>query len=134
MEAKAPLVRIRGGFVSRDLPFVGVAWGLRVSAAPRGERGGMVTVEQLHKWRMQLADDPSSFSRDLAAMLLKEFERMQRDAGEGYRRAQANLIRAQLATRPPKCTACGDAAALQVAEQLRGGGITREPRSTLACW
>jgi hypothetical protein len=44
---------------------------------------------------------------------------------------QAALIRAQLAIHPPLCSACGDAAALKVAERLRTGGVTREARGTL---
>jgi len=66
-------------------------------------------------------------------VLLIELERLQREATDCHLRfaaMQSATIRAQLATRPPQCPACGDAAALQVAEQLKGAGA-RENRDTL---
>ena len=94
----------------------------------------MVGLQQLAQWRTQIFDEPSSFARDLAMVLLIELERLQREATDCHQRfaaMQAANIRAQLATRPPQCPACGDAAALQVAERLRKGGTTREARDTL---
>ena len=67
-------------------------------------------------------------------VLLSELERLQRDAADGHQRfavMQSAVIRAQLATRPPQCPACGDAAALQVAERLRSSKTTREAGSTV---
>ena len=100
-----------------------------------GEREGSVPIaDQLHQWQIQLADEPLSFARDLATVVLLELERKQRDAAEGHRRfavMQAALIRAQLATRPPLCRACGDAALVQVAERLRRDGTMGDVWSSL---
>lgn len=107
----------------------------RLVVPVRGKKeGGMVVTDQLHQWQSQLADEPSSFARDLATVVLLELERLQRDAAEGHRRfalMQAALIRPQLAIHPPQCPACGDGAALQVAERLRRGGMRREARGAL---
>jgi len=93
----------------------------------------VVERQQLAQWRTQISDEPSSFSRDLAMVLLIELERLQREATDCHQRfaaMQSATIRAQLATRPPQCSACGDAAALRVAEQLKGAGA-RKARDTL---
>ena len=94
----------------------------------------MPIADQLHQWQIQLADEPLSFARDLATVVLLELERKQRAAAEGQRRfavMQAALIRAQLATHPPQCTACGDAALVQVAERLRRDGTMEDVWSSL---
>jgi len=95
----------------------------------------VVELQQLAQWRTQISDEPSSFARDLAMVLLIELERLQREATDCHQRfaaMQSATIRAQLATRPPQCPACGDAAALQVAERLKSSGTTREAGTTLA--
>ena len=61
-------------------------------------------------------------------VLLIELEQLQREAADGHQRfavMQSAAIRAQFATRPPQCPACGDAAVLQVAERLRSSKTTR---------
>jgi len=63
----------------------------------------VVGLQQLAQWRTQISEEPSSFARDLAMVLLIELERLQREATD----------------------------ALQVAERLRSAGTTREARSTL---
>ena len=95
----------------------------------------MVALQQLAQWRTQISGEPSSFSRDLAMVLLIELERLQREATDCHQRfaaMQAAVIRAQLATTPPHCRACGDAAVLQVAQRLSVAGTVRVAGTTIA--
>ena len=80
-------------------------------------------------------DEPSSFARDLAMVLLIELERLQREATDCHKRfaaMHAANIRAQLATSPPQCPACIDAAVVQVAERLRRS-VRRARREARSC-
>jgi hypothetical protein len=94
----------------------------------------VVALQQLAQWRTQISGEPSSFTRDLAIILLIELERLQREATDCHQRfaaMQAAVIRAQLATTPPHCRACGDAAVLHVAQRLSVAGTAREAGTTI---
>ena len=94
----------------------------------------MVALQQLAQWRTQICGEPSSFTRDLAMVLLIELERLQREATDCHQRfaaMHAALIRVQLATTPPHCRACGDAAVLHVAQRLSAAGTARVAGSTI---
>ena len=84
----------------------------------------MVRPEQIAQWRIQLADEPSSFARDMASIMLTELERAQLEAAEYYLRFagnQAGIIRAQLSG-APMCATCGDEALRRTENRLRLSG------------
>jgi hypothetical protein len=84
----------------------------------------MVRPEQIAQWRIQLADEPSSFARDVASVMLTELERAQLEAAESYLRfagMQAGIIRAQLSG-APACAACGDEALRRTEQRMRLSG------------
>ena len=91
----------------------------------------MVELQQLAQWRTQISDEPLSFSRDLAMVLLIELERLQREATDCYQRLAAT-IRTQLATTPPQCPVCGDSAVLAVAQRLSVASTARQAGTTTA--
>jgi hypothetical protein len=84
------------------------------------KEAGVVALDQIEQWRAQLKDEPASFARDLAHVLLLEMERLhaaelaceRRFAGQ-----QAAAIRARLAT--TECTTCGDVALRRMEEEIR---------------
>jgi hypothetical protein len=93
----------------------------------------VVALEQIEQWRAQLKDEPSSFARDLAHVLMLEFERLHAAELACERRfaaTQAALIRAQLA-KTTECSACSDVALRRVEERMRFSG-TRPTRSQVA--
>jgi len=84
----------------------------------------MVRPEQIAQWRSQLADEPSSFSRDMASIMLTELERAQLEIAESYLRfagMQAGIIRAQLSG-PPTCATCSDEALRRTEKRMRLSG------------
>jgi putative heme degradation protein len=81
--------------------------------------------EQIMQWRTQLANEPSSFARDLASLVLVELERAQLEAAKAYQRfsaMQAGIIRAQLSVVQPVCAACRDEALRRTEERMRLSG------------
>jgi hypothetical protein len=93
----------------------------------------VVGLEQLGQWRAQLKEEPSSFARDLAHVLLLELERLQAAelaCDRRYAATQAALIRAQLAT-GTECQACSDSALRHAGERLKLFGTLRAPTTTL---
>jgi hypothetical protein len=91
----------------------------------------VVALEQIEEWRAQLKDDPSSFAKDLAHVLLLELERLHAAELACERRfaaSHAALIRAHLAIKT-ECSACGDVALRGAEERLRSfrPGAARAP-------
>ena len=81
----------------------------------------MVALEQVEQWRAQLKDEPSSFARDLAHVLLLEVERLhvaELVCERRFAATQAALIGAQLAT-ATACSACSDVALRRAEERKR---------------
>jgi hypothetical protein len=105
----------------------GVAW-----LEGNERRLAVVRPDQIARWRNELAEEPSSFARDVASILLTELERGQLEAAECYQRfssMQAGIIRAQLSVAPPLCPACRDEALRRTAERMRLPG-TMLPEAT----
>ncbi len=81
----------------------------------------MIALDQIDQWRAQLKDEPASFARDLAHVLLLEIERLHAAELACERRfatQQAEAIRARLAA-ATVCSTCGDAALRQTEEEMR---------------
>jgi hypothetical protein len=80
----------------------------------------VIALDQIDQWRAQLKDEPSSFARDLAHVLLLELERLHAAELACERRfaaQQAAAIRARLAT--TECTTCSDVALRRMEEEIR---------------
>jgi len=92
----------------------------------------VVRLDQILQWRTQLANEPSSFARDLASVVLVELERAHLEADDSYFRfsaMQAGIIRAQLRGAPPACPTCRDEALRRAEERMRLSG-TMLPEAT----
>jgi len=92
----------------------------------RHERGGgakggpVIALDQIDQWRAQLKDEPSSFARDLAHVLLVEIGRLHAAELACERRFSAQqgaAIRARLAT--TECSTCSDVALRRMEEEIR---------------
>lgn len=86
-----------------------------------GKEAGVIALDQVEQWRAQLKDEPSSFARDLAHVLLLEIERLyaaELACERRYAANQAATIRAQLAA-TTECTTCSDAALRRAEEGMR---------------
>jgi hypothetical protein len=97
------------------------------------KKGGVVGLEQLDQWRAQLKEEPSTFARDLAQVLLLELQRLQAAelaCDRRYAATQAGFIRAQLAT-GTECQACSDSALRHAEERLALVGTFRAPTTTV---
>jgi hypothetical protein len=103
------------------------------------KEAGVVALDQIEQWRAQLKEEPPSFARDLAHVLLLEIERLhaaELACERKFAEKVAAGMRAQLAT-TTECPTCSDAALRRAEETMRAfrprsGQQTDGSRGTIA--